>query len=147
MRRSTVAGAALLPIMLVTGVFAGHAVAAGGGPNAPIGGKATGFSAAATTVPQRVFAVINSDGTKLRGKAVASSTRLSTGTYDVRFNRNISTCAWTGTIGFGTFAGSTGPSEISVSGRAGTNNGLFVQTFAGGTTFTDLPFTVLVVCS
>ena len=145
MRRTAVAGAALLPIMVATGVFAGHAMAAGSGPNAPIAGKATGVSPDATTVPPRVFAVVNADGTKLRGKSVASTLRVSTGVYDVRFNRNISTCAWTGTVGFGTFGGSTGPSEISVSGRAGTNNGLFVQTF-GGSAAADLPFTVLVVC-
>lgn len=100
----------------------------------------------APTVPPRVFAVINPDGTKLRGKAVASSAHISTGVYDVRFNRNISSCAWTGTVGFGSFGGSTGPSEISVSGRAGTNNGLFVQTFSGASV-ADLPFTVMVVCS
>jgi hypothetical protein len=146
MRRTTVAGVALLPIMLATGVFAGHAAAAGGGPNAPMAGKATGVSAAATTVPARVFAVVNTDGTKLRGKAVASTARLGTGLYDVRFNRNISTCAWTGTVGTGTFVGSTGQAEISVSGRSGTNNGLFVETFSGSAT-ADLPFTVLVVCS
>jgi hypothetical protein len=132
--------------MVATGAFAGHAVAAGSGQNAPIAGKATGVTPNATTVPARVFAVLNADGTKLRGKAVASTAHVGTGTYDVRFNRNISTCAWTGTIGFGTFSGSTGPSEISVTGRAGTNNGLFVQTFAGSAA-ADLPFTVLVVCS
>jgi hypothetical protein len=98
------------------------------------------------TVPPRVFAVINADGTKARGKAVASSQRLGAGAYDVRFNRNISTCSWTGTVGLGTFGGSTGPAMLTLSGRAGTNNGLFVTTFNQSGSPTDLPFHVLVVC-
>jgi hypothetical protein len=132
--------------LLVTGLFIGHAVADSSSPNAPVAGKPTGFSAEATTVPGRVFAVVNADGTKLRGKAVASVARIGTGTYDVRFNRNISTCAWTGTVGLGGFGGSTGPAMISASGRAGTNNGLFVTTFNGSAVATDLPFQVVVVC-
>ena len=145
MRRITKAGAALVPVaVLLTGVALDRASADSTVPNVP-DGRASTYQRLAT-VPQRVFAVVNADGTKLRGKAVASTAHVGTGTYDVRFNRNISSCAWTGTIGFGTFSGSTGPSEISVTGRAGTNNGLFVQTFAG-TAAADLPFTVLVVCS
>ncbi|MFL6099859.1 MAG: hypothetical protein ACJ71T_07900 [Actinomycetales bacterium] len=136
--------------LLVGGVAAGGAFAkttsGGTALNVP-DGKASTLTAAATTVPQRVFAVVNADGTKLRGKAVASTAHLSSGVYDVRFNRNLSTCAWTGTVGFGTFSGSTGPSMISISGRAGTNNGLFVQTFDAAGTPTDLPFSAIAICS
>jgi hypothetical protein len=135
--------------LLVGGIAAGSAFAkstsGGSAQNVP-DGKSTPYVAAAATVPQRVFAEINSDGTKLRGKAVASSSRLSAGVYDVRFTRNLSTCAWTGTVGFGNFGGSTAASMISISGRAGTNNGLFVQTFNQAGTPTDLPFSAVVIC-
>lgn len=138
--------------LLVAGIAAG-AASARTGPggsvalNVPDGKTSTVATAAAATVPQRVFAVVNADGTKLRGKAVASTAHLSPGVYDVRFNRNLSACAWTGTVGFGTFGGSTAAPMISISGRAGTNNGLFVQTFNSAGTPTDLPFSAIAICS
>jgi hypothetical protein len=152
MNKITKAASVLAAIGLVVG-----GVAAGSGAfakttsgktalNVPDGKTSTVVTAAAT-VPQRVFAVVNADGTKLRGKAVASTAHLGTGVYDVRFNRNISTCAWTGTVGFGTFGGSTGASMITITGRAGTNNGLFVTTFNQAGTPTDLPFSAIVICS
>lgn len=137
--------------LLVSGVAASGAFAkttAGGTVLNVADGKAsTVDTTALATVPQRVFAVVNADGTKLRGKAVASTAHLGTGVYDVRFNRNLSTCAWTGTVGFGTFGGSTGPAMITITGRAGTNNGLFVTTFNSAGTPTDLPFSAIVICS
>src|SRR6478752_4921061 len=88
--------------LLVTGASASSSVA-----NVPDGHSK--LVTAAATTPARVFAVVNADASLLRGKAVASSAKLGTGTYDVRFNRNISSCAWTGTVGLGGFSGSTGP--------------------------------------
>ncbi len=97
--------------------------------------------------PPRVFAVVNSDGSFMRGKGVISTTRLTTGVYDVRFVRNISTCNWLGTVGLGGFSGSTGPGIITITGRAGTNNGLYVTTFTAGGGLADLPFAADVICS
>lgn len=94
----------------------------------------------------QLFAVLNANGTRLRGKGDASSTKLGTGIYEVRFYRNIVGCAWQGTIGFGTMSGSTAPSFISVTGRAGTVNGVFVQTWNQSGVATDLPFNVYVDC-
>jgi hypothetical protein len=134
--------------LLVGGVAAGSAFARTDGGGSAASNVASGkTSSAAATTPARVFAVVNADGTKLRGKAVASTAHLSAGVYDVRFNRNISTCAWVGTVGLGTFGGSTSASMISISGRAGTNNGLFVQTFNGAGAATDEPFSAIVICS
>ena len=134
-------GAALAAAAHVGGTYFATSASAST-PNAP-----NSPTMAAATTPARVFAVVNSDGTKLRGKAVASTSRLSAGTYDVRFNRNVSACAWTGTVGFRTFGGSTGPAIITVTGRAGTNNGLFVSTYNSAGSLTDEPFLVVVVCS
>ena len=119
---------------------------AAGAPNAPAGDVTT---AATATTPARVFAVINADGTRARGRAVASTKHIDTGVYEVLFQRRITTCGWSGTVGFGQtpFNGSTGPVMISVSGRSATNNGVFVQTWNGAGTPADLPFTVVVVCS
>ena len=74
-----------------------------------------------------------------------SVTHIGTGLYGIVFSHSISGCGWVGSIGFGTFGGSTGPSEISITGRAGTTNALFVQTF-GGESAADLPWHVIVVC-
>ena len=133
-------GASALSVSLATAAWASTPNT----PNTPDAGTSdAGTSAAA---PARVFAVINADGTRVRGQAVSSS-RISTGAYEVRWNRNITTCAWTGTLGLGGFIGGVGPGMIAVTGRAGTNNGVFVETFDRTGASTDEPFTVLVVCS
>ena len=147
MRTKTTVGAALAAAALVTGtIFATSASAGPAGNNAPTTGG--GASATATT-PARVFAVVKADGTRARGRAVASTSHIDTGVYQVIFRRNITTCAWTGTVGFGQtpFNGSTGPAMNSVDGRSGTNNGVVVATFACTGIPTDLPFSVVVVCS
>ena len=146
MRQVTKVGIAFVPVaVLLAGVSLDRATADGTVPNVPDGKPSTYHQRA--TVPQRVFAVINADGTKLRGRAVASTSKIGTGVYDVRFNRSLSKCAWTGTVGLGTFGGSTGPAQITITGRAGTNNGLFITTFNGSGTATDEPFHAVVVCS
>jgi hypothetical protein len=141
MRNRRKLGAVLATAALAGGTYFATAASAST-PNSPD----TATTASATT-PARVFAAINADGTKLRGKAVASTAHLSTGTYDIRFNRNISTCAWTATVGIGSFGGSTGPAIVTATGRAGTNNGLFVNTYNTAGTLTDEAFLVVVVCS
>ena len=40
----------------------------------------------------------------------------------------------------------TGPAMITITGRVGTKNGLFVTTFDGTATPADLPFLTSVVC-
>ena len=82
----------------------------------------------------------------VRGKNTVSVTRLSTGTYDIRFSKPIGKCAWTATVGFGTFGGQTGPAEVTLAGRAGTKNGIFLQTFNGTGVLTDEPFHLLISC-
>jgi hypothetical protein len=144
MGTSVKVGALLTATVLASGVYYASTAVAGGAANTP-GVHSTN----ATNTPPRVFAVVNSDGTKVRGKGVASSVALSPGTYDVRFLRNITKCAWSGTVGFGKapFGGSAPASVINVSGRAGTNNGLFVQIFSTAGVPTNQPFLVVVTCS
>jgi hypothetical protein len=124
--------------------FGGSAVASNSNPTNKAAKTA---SVKPALIVPRAFAVVNANGTPVRGRGAVSVLRLGTGIYDVRFAGSIARCAWTGTTGFGQFSGSLpNGSGISVTGRAGTNNGVFVQTYVNSTSF-DLPFTVLVVCS
>ena len=112
---------------------------AGGGGNGPnkAAGKAsvTPSFSAGTAVKVKAAAVINSNATVLRASTlpyhVVSSTSLGTGVYELRFSHSIGGCAWVGTVGLGGFSGSTGPAQITITCRAGTNNGLFITTFNG----------------
>lgn len=112
---------------------------AGGIPGEPVNGGSN-FGAA------QLYAVVNGNGTVSRGAGVTSATRSSAGVYEVIFKRNIVHCSWTGSVGFGTFSGSVPASHISVTGRAGTNNGVFVQTFNSANAATDLPFHIHILC-
>ncbi len=148
MKRFITIGVTLAAAAALTGGLLATTASADTSAAKNVPGK-TSFIAASpsATVPQRVFAVVNADGTTLRGKAVASTTTLSTGTYDVRFNRNITACSWVGTVGLGSFSGSTGAGMITITGRSGTNNGLFVTTFDSTGAPANLPFAADVICS
>lgn len=103
-----------------------------------------------TAVKVKAAAVINANATVARASTltyhVTSVTSLGTGIYDLRFSHSIGGCAWFGTVGLGTFSGFTGPAQITVTGRAGTNNGLYITTFNGTGAPTNEPFHVIVVC-
>jgi hypothetical protein len=140
-------------VALAVGVFAGTALAGGGGngPN-PAAGKSSVQSNFKSAMPAQVkaAAVINSNGTVLRAAqlpyAVMSSINTGTGVYKLRFSHSIGGCAWVGTVGFGGFSGSTGQATITMTGLAGTNNGLFITTANGAGTAANEPFHVIVVC-
>ena len=130
--------------LVVGGASVGGALAAGGGNHSP---DTSGGGGVASTHAKRVFAVVHADGTEGRGRGFKSSEKTSTGTYTVLFDRRIKKCIWQGTIGQGNFEGSSGPGEISITGRNGTKNGLYVTTFDSSGAAKDLPFLALVVCS
>lgn len=147
MSKLTMAGITLAAAAALTGGLLTSAAHAG--PSAPNTNNPNPSSAGITAdaaVPQRVFAVVNADGTKLRGKAVASTTLLSTGVYDVRFNRDISTCSWVGMVGRGDFVGTTGPGVVTATGRNGTNNGLYIDVYGSDYVHANLPFHIDVIC-
>ena len=153
MRTKRLWPAAGVALALAVGVFAGTALAGGGanGPNAAAGHSSVQANFKSATPAQvKAAAVINSNGTVARASTlpyhVLSSTNSGTGTYDVRFSHSISGCAWVGTVGLGGFSGSTGAAQITITGRAGTNNGLFITTFDGAGTATNEPFHVILVC-
>jgi hypothetical protein len=153
MRTKRLLPAAGVGLALVVGVFAGTAMAGGGsnGPN-PSAGKAsvTPSFSTGTAVKVKAAAVINGDASVARSSTlpykVSSSTSIGTGVYDLRFSHSIAGCAWVGTVGLGSFSGSTGAAQITIAGRAGTNNGLFITTFNGAGAATNEPFHVIVIC-
>jgi hypothetical protein len=91
------------------------------------------------------WAHVNGDGTLARGSGgVTSSTLGSDGAYSVNFGRDVSKCAYVGSIdGSGGAEGevSVGPSEATV-------NAVFVQTFIFGNpgSDADMPFYLAVFC-
>jgi hypothetical protein len=93
------------------------------------------------------FGVIDPDGTIIRQNGVISVTRLSAGTYDIRFDAQIGECAWLATIGLGIFGGVPTSGEVVVTGRTDTNNGLFLRTFNSTSIVTDRPFHVALICN
>lgn len=136
--------------VLATGAAVGTALADGSPSNLNAPGaevaSASKVLAKAGKAKDRVTAVIRADGSEHRGRGLDSSNRLGDGVYEVFFDRSIKKCAWTGTVGLGSFSGSTGPAMITITGRVGTKNGLFVTTFDGTGAPTDLPFHTVVVC-
>lgn len=105
-------------------------------------GKLLAPGAAPTT---GFFAVVELDGTLIRGKGVISARRLADSSYEVIFNAPITGCAFTGTIGSTGFSGFT-RGQISVQGRGGTNNGVFVKTSSTSGVLENRPFHVVVTC-
>jgi len=82
------------------------------------------LSAACGTTPFR--AVVTSGGTLVRGRKVTMTSHIGPGTYAVIFDQNVSTCAYTATIGSAGAAFSTLPLTVTTATRAGNPNGAFI---------------------
>jgi hypothetical protein len=146
MKHSMKTGVVLAGSVLVVGGLTSNGAFASGAAQPNVAGKASHATVSAV-VASRVFAVVNSNGTLARGRGVTSVSRIGTGQYDVRFSRNITACTWEGTVGLGGFGGAAAPAIITVAGRIGTNNGLFVTTHGTTGAAADAPFHALVVCA
>jgi hypothetical protein len=73
------------------------------------------------------FAVVSEGGTFVRGSAGTTASRLTTGTYVVSFDINVSGCSWQVTVGeTGSVGATTGVGNVA--GRSGNVNGLFITT-------------------
>ena len=113
---------------------AGAAGAAGAaGPAGPAGPAATSL-----------WASVDTTGTLVRNKGVASAQKNATGDYQVIFSQDVTTCAYQATLGgptTGVFAG-----EITVGQRVAIPAGLRVFTLNSAGTPTDAAFFVSVFC-
>jgi hypothetical protein len=89
-----------------------------------------------------LWAVVNGDGTTLRGSGVTSSGRTAAvpGAYEVIFDRDVSACSYQSTL-------SSSQGETIAQPRVGNVNGVFVSTFlSDGTVGSDRQFHLAVFC-
>lgn len=89
---------------------------------------------------QTFYAVVNADGTLARGFQAASAQRFAPGLYEVIFAHDVTTSAYVASIGSSGSVGVESTGEITVVGRAGTPNGVFITTSTSDGTFADRGF-------
>jgi hypothetical protein len=99
---------------------------------------------------ERLSAVAGADGSLARGNRAVSAQRLGTGRYDVRFDRDVTGCAYTATVG------GIGAQPVAGSGLVftagghgtgtGTGRGVYVETKNLGGGLSDFPFHLSVDC-
>jgi hypothetical protein len=96
---------------------------------------------------KRDIGVIDVGGSTARGTHVTSSASLQPGAYEVIFDRDVSGCAYTATIGEPTNSGEVDdPIVISTASRSGNVDGVFVDVQDVGGTPQDEPFHLNVNC-
>lgn len=91
-----------------------------------------------------LFAQVAADGTVDNSSGGVTDTKLGTGTYEVDFGRDISSCAFTATIGPAGASSASG--QINVADRSGNAEAVFVDTNDADGVGADRPFQLIVVC-
>lgn len=120
LRRSSAAVTAALTAMLATTALAG-------GHNLPI--KAPHNAQLPPSGHKSFTAVVSAAGHLVRGSgATAASQPEGTGTYEVDFSADVTGCAYVATLGQTGSNGTAVPGLITVVGRSGMPNGIFVET-------------------
>lgn len=92
-----------------------------------------------------MFAVVTSGGALARGSRVTSIAHDATGNYRVRFDRNITGCAFSAVLGVTGALGAV-RGEASSAIAYGATDQVFVLTTNSAGTNTDLPFHLIVTC-
>lgn len=130
----------------MSALFAFSSASIAGKPNT--GTPDLGGIGSATASGDR-WAVVNSDSSFARGKGVAQVTRgdTATGSYVVRFNRNVTSCMYQATIGLSGISGVENPGEISVVRRVSNANSVYVETRDSGGILADRGFHLYVGCN
>ncbi len=106
-----------------------------------------GQASAATTQCVGCFAVVDSNGTLLLGNGVARAAKLGDGQYEVIFNKLVTKCAYSTTLGRTGAVPFPVDGEIAAIGHFSSNKGVMVQTFqSGGSPFSDKPFHLVLTC-
>ncbi|MCL4188958.1 MAG: hypothetical protein KJZ85_15245 [Rhodobacteraceae bacterium] len=106
-----------------------------------------GSESAEATARSFFAAEVRADGTLVSGAGAVSSSRLSVGTYDVRFNKPKLhvRCYYTANVA-DRDAGTTPIGFTTIDARAGTNNGVFLRVFDAAGALLDAQFIVVAVC-
>lgn len=92
---------------------------------------------------QTFYAVVNADGSLARGFGVVSSravTEIQAGSYEVIFSQDVTGSAYIATIGDAGNLIIPPPGQVSVVGRFGNANGVFLQTRDSAGSPTNLGF-------
>lgn len=97
-----------------------------------------------------LYGVLEANGALARSQNVVSVAKLSGpngGTYEVIFNRTVSGCAYTASVGTTTNGGSIStPVAITTATRAGNSNGVFIFIHQTNGSTIDEPFHLVVSC-
>jgi hypothetical protein len=93
-----------------------------------VSGLVAGTAVGMPPTAQTFFAVVNADGSLARGFQAAFSQNIGTGFYEVIFNFDVTGSVYVASIGSSATFGIEPTGEITVVGRAGTPNGVFVTT-------------------
>jgi hypothetical protein len=101
----------------------GHGV---NGTDQSVPAELGGASRTADVLDANRFAVVNSFGQLVRGRNSFSARELSTGNYEVIFDRDIRGCAYNATIG-SAGAGNEAEGSITVAQRSGNSFGVFID--------------------
>jgi hypothetical protein len=101
------------------------------GPTGPPGAPATAL-----------WAVVESTGTMIRSSGATGATHITTGQYEVDFNRDVSACAYEATLG--SVLAAVG--QVGVGPRFGNVNGVFVLTDNSDGSPADHGFNLAVFC-
>jgi hypothetical protein len=115
------------------------------GPQGPAGSRgANGANGTPGQNATALWAVVNANGTIARGSGTVSATNLGTGVYQVVFNRDITNCAFVGSLGDA--GGGVVLGFFSAVRRSSVPAGIFVETATTAGTVTNLPFHVAIFC-
>jgi hypothetical protein len=109
---------------------------------------AGGVLVAPAAASAATWAVVNADGSLARGASVVSTAQLSTGNYEVIFNKNVENCVFNAQVGRTDSTGTIGArAYVSTARRNGNPLGVFLQTVNAGGTPTPYPFHLQLQCS
>ena len=133
------------PALLLTGVAVTATGVLGGGAVLASAASSAGAAAALPHAEAR-YAVVNANGTLARGTSGTSSASTGlTGNYEVLFDRDVRSCAYTATIGAPTTA-IANPGAITVAQRGGKPNGVFLTVKDVDGARQAQPFHLVVTC-
>ena len=97
--------------------------------------------AGAAESPSAFWAVVNADGTPRRGRGMTTRSRVAEGRYKVRFNQNVSQCAYSATLDT-----NSGFVFISLAPSDASPRNVFVRTLDRGGTVRDTGIHLVVSC-
>ncbi|MCM0675580.1 hypothetical protein NCC78_12885 [Micromonospora phytophila] len=97
------------------------------------------------TTARVLYAVVDANGSLVRGLGAAVASRLATGMYQVVFDQDVTAAGYVGTIGLPGNVGVAPSGRIAVAGRTGIPNAVFVETFTSDGTLADRPFHLAVL--